>query len=87
MANFINLLGQQFGRLTVTGRSPTTEHKHRLAYWLCRCCCGRDVTVRSDDLRNGRMYSCRERACRRNFQMRAVFNVVYDGSTRFGNGS
>lgn len=54
-----NLHGQRFGRLTVVtqvkrpvGLSDTS------AYWLCRCDCGNEHTVRSKDLRRGLTQSC-----------------------------
>jgi hypothetical protein len=45
------LLGKQFGRLTVV-ESKTKDR------WLCRCCCGKEKIVRGNHLRSGRIVSC-----------------------------
>jgi len=47
----INLFGQCFGRLVVL-------HYMGKAMWLCRCDCGKQTTVSSLHLRNGRVKSC-----------------------------
>ncbi len=49
---FKNLTGQRFGRLSVqtyTGKIG----KNRISAWLCRCDCGRMVTVRATSLQEG----------------------------------
>ncbi len=56
----LDLQGQRFGRLTVTApaedvRLSTGESKVR---WLCRCKCGRELTVSRNDLVSGRTVSC-----------------------------
>lgn len=53
--SFRDLTGQRFGRLTVTGRAP---NRARHIYWLCRCDCGNEVTVRADGLTRGATTSC-----------------------------
>ena len=50
-----DLTGQRFGRLTVVMRNGT---KNGHAAWLCRCDCGKEKTVRSCDLVNGKSTSC-----------------------------
>ena len=54
------MVGQRFGRLSVIGRvpSPPAGNHRGHAYWLCRCECGRDVSVRADRLRSGETSSC-----------------------------
>ena len=53
--NYIDLTGKRFERLEVIGRSHKT-HDH--IYWLCRCDCGKTMTVRGQNLRNGHTKSC-----------------------------
>lgn len=56
MANFIDLTGQRFGRLTVIERSFS---KPKGKTWFkCRCDCGNVVNVWSVYLRNGTTKSC-----------------------------
>ena len=38
-----DLTGQRFGHLTVIEKTGQTENKYRL--WLCRCDCGKEITV------------------------------------------
>ena len=60
------LCGLVFGRLTVVSESPRTNEHDRL--WRCVCSCGKAVTVRGGNLKNGHTSSCgcfmRERASR-----------------------
>ncbi|MCK5788623.1 MAG: HNH endonuclease [Chlamydiia bacterium] len=66
-ANFIDLVGQKFGRLTVISRA---ENKGNVTYWncICDCNCGNEVkvVVQGGSLINGNTKSCgcyaRERA-------------------------
>jgi hypothetical protein len=48
--------GTVFGRLTVIGSAYALSDRH--AYWLCRCECGRETTVRGSVLRSGNTKSC-----------------------------
>lgn len=54
----IDLRGQVFGRLTVTGRAANTSDGK--ARWYCKCECGRygEFPVRGEDLRRGNTKSC-----------------------------
>lgn len=54
---FINVMGQKFGRLLVTGYAGRfgRQRKHK---WVCRCDCGKVVEVISYGLRKGRAKSC-----------------------------
>lgn len=45
----------QYGRLAVL-KELAKHPKHRV--WLCRCACGREVVVRSTNLRSGHTKSC-----------------------------
>jgi len=46
----IDLTGKRFGLLKVIERAPAPNGRGG-SYWLCHCDCGRDVVVRSDNLR------------------------------------
>lgn len=56
MGYFIDMTGLRFGRLTVVERA--SNNKHNCVMWLCRCDCGKDVTVLGASLRNGSTRSC-----------------------------
>jgi len=51
----IDITGQVFDKLTVLGFSHKTKHG---TYWLCRCECGNEKTVRKDSLKSGRTIAC-----------------------------
>lgn len=57
MANFIDLTGQRFGRLTVLYRGLSMI---RCITWLCQCDCSPEgkIHVRGAALRNGTTKSC-----------------------------
>lgn len=56
MGKFIDLTGQQFGRLTVIRQDvPTPSGKTR---WVCCCECQTEKSVQSSDLRSGKTRSC-----------------------------
>ncbi len=59
----IDLTGQRFGRLLVTGRAPNQGRK---TCWHCVCDCGNESNVQAFNLLNGLTRSCgcyrRERA-------------------------
>ena len=48
-----NLTGMRFGLLTVGGRAAAHGR-----FWLARCACGREASVRGDHLLAGRTRSC-----------------------------
>ena len=50
-----NLAGQKFGRLTVIERA---ENKNGLVTWKCKCDCGKECVVRSNDLLSNSTKSC-----------------------------
>lgn len=52
-----DLLGQKFGRLTVTGENPERDN-FRQVMWDCVCDCGNKTTVRGSNLRKGQTTSC-----------------------------
>lgn len=54
-----NLIGQTFGRLTVTGQAePLTRYLRPKLQWFCVCQCGREVVVVGERLRSGNTKSC-----------------------------
>ncbi len=57
MANFIDLTGLVFSRLTVLCKDNNVAFNGGIK-WLCKCICGNLVSVRSDGLRSGHSKSC-----------------------------
>lgn len=51
-----DLIGQRFGRLTVTSAGPVNPHQKRT--WVCRCDCGKETAVITSHLRDGTTKSC-----------------------------
>ena len=51
-----DLMGQQFGRLTVIGFLYISKYAH--AIWKCKCVCGRETDVDGCSLRSGNTRSC-----------------------------
>lgn len=66
----VDLMGQQFGSLTVIASTPWHRTRKR-THWVCECHCGRKVLVRSDNLRNGR--TTQSSICRGNSGKPSVF--------------
>ncbi len=59
MANVKDLIGREFGRLTVLSRTGIPEGvKSQRAYWLCKCECGTVKVCSSKTLLNGSTKSC-----------------------------
>ena len=54
----IDLSGQNFHRLTVIEQHPFPCSVTRSRLWKCRCVCGKEVLVRTSDLRSGHTQSC-----------------------------
>jgi hypothetical protein len=57
MSKPINIIGQKYGRLTVTSFYGKKENR-RENFWNCRCDCGNLVTVSGYKLRTGHTRSC-----------------------------
>ena len=54
-----SLIGKIFGRLTVLERTDRPKDvKGGDAYWLCKCECGKTVTIMGKSLKNGKTRSC-----------------------------
>lgn len=56
MRETLNLLGQVFGRLTVTDLAQPGPKPYRA--WKCRCTCGTTCVIPQMNLRDGRTNSC-----------------------------
>ena len=57
MAELENLIGREFGRLTVIERHPENS-KAGAARWVCRCVCGKQSITASFHLNSGHTTSC-----------------------------
>lgn len=55
MPKILNLVGQRFGRLTVTARAGILRKQ---SAWACRCSCGSEVFLPANYLRSGDTTSC-----------------------------
>lgn len=55
MGKLIDETGNRYGQLTVIGRG---ESKSSAAAWLCRCDCGKEITIHGIYLRRGGVKSC-----------------------------
>lgn len=53
--NSLDLIGEIFGKLTVVSRKGS---KHGRSQWLCKCDCGKEVMVTTNNLKNGGTKSC-----------------------------
>lgn len=58
--NFVDLVGQRFGQLTVLRKSNKMA-KCRGVLWECRCDCGKEVKVASNGLTTGNTKTCANR--------------------------
>ncbi len=57
-ANFEDLTGQKFGRLTVIRWLEKSDRKTRQYNWLCKCDCGNEVIASANKLKTGLQVSC-----------------------------
>jgi hypothetical protein len=78
MGQFTDLTGQKFERLTVIER--VEQDKYVKPHWKCRCECGNECTVRSDNLWAGHSKSC---GC---LQRESVGNVAGSANPNFKHG-
>lgn len=59
MAEFLDLVGNKYGRLEVLKLAEKRLSGKRYRYfWLCKCECGEQKTVRTDGLTSGNVQSC-----------------------------
>lgn len=79
MTKKANLIGQVFGRLTVTAEAePLKDGKSR---WACSCSCGGSTVTSVTKLRSGHTSSC---GCYRDERMRAPRDDEQMSGLRFG---
>lgn len=74
MRKRLDLSGQRYGKLTVL---HPAENIGACTAWLCRCDCGQETVVRTDNLRNGRTKSC---GCQRGANPLSLGTALADGS-------
>jgi hypothetical protein len=72
MADFIDLNGLTFNFMKVIQRVENGK-KRSGASWLCRCICGTQKVIRSEDLRSGKVKSC---GCRKKSTHRLI--ILFD---------
>jgi hypothetical protein len=53
-----DLSNKVFGRLTVISRSFDKESSNGCAFWICKCECGNERIVRTQNLNSGKAKSC-----------------------------
>jgi len=53
----IQMEGKKFGYLTVIAKSKKVGNRNQV-YWDCVCICGKEKSVKGDELRNGGVKSC-----------------------------
>lgn len=57
MGKIIDLVGQRFGKLTVTGLDPVRS-KNGTCRWICSCDCGGSAVVLTENIKRGHTSSC-----------------------------
>lgn len=72
--NKSNLIGQQFGRLTVISDSGLRS-KDGCIKWKCRCSCGKIVNVTTTHLKNGATQSCGCYRLEQLYRARKKYNI------------
>lgn len=84
-----NIMGQNFGKLTVIKRGENT--KRGLARWVCQCDCGNEVLVAGNSLRVGRKKSCgcikENNISRNSWTWRGIGNIPKNYYTTIKNGA
>ena len=58
--NFEDLTGRKFGELTVLGLDNSYTRKNREYKWICKCSCGKQISVLGGNLRSGNTTRCRK---------------------------
>ena len=62
--NFIDLTGMAFGELKVLCLDTTMVDKND-SYWICKCSCGCEKSIRGASLKNGAIVTCGNRSIHR----------------------
>lgn len=81
MSKCIDLTGQVFGRLTIIKKVGISKNK--FALWLCKCTCGNEIIVTSNNLRTGNSKSCgcfatelrRKKLLKHGFKHTRIYNI------------
>jgi len=76
MSKIIDLIGQNFGRLTVVSKAEPTKGNRR-ARWNCVCVCGNVSIASGEALRNGRSSSCGCYAAEQSGKRIAAINTTH----------
>ena len=82
--NFKDLTGKKFGRLTVVERAPDhiQSNGRRRIMWRCICDCGAETIVHGDNLKAGKVQSCKCMAIER---MHEQFATHHQSDTKLYN--
>ncbi len=80
MPKKLNIVGNQYGRLTVI--APAGLNRFKKTLWLCRCVCGEEKTIVGAAMRSGNILSC---GCIRSEQA-AENGKLSDGSANITHG-
>ena len=84
MGKYIDLVGKRFGRLTVIKREENDSRNK--AMFLCKCDCGNEKVLVSDNLSSGKSNSCgclkSEFLANSGFQFRGIKNRE-DAASKF----
>ena len=72
--SFKDISGQRFGKLTAIKPLYNKDHSY---YWLCKCDCGKEITVLGHSLRDGNTKSC---GCLKSWPEIEIANIL----DRFG---
>lgn len=75
----INLIGQKFSFLTVIEESPIRTNNGGLQ-WVCKCQCGNQTIVSSDNLRRGHTRSC---GCIKSFGEQKISQILLENNIQF----
>jgi hypothetical protein len=52
--------GKKFGKLTVIRATEAKHPSNKYKYWICRCECGKELSIKKSDLVTGQRTRCRE---------------------------
>jgi len=71
-----DITGQIFGFLTVIGRNLNyKDSKGKISHWLCKCKCGKEISVYKSHLMQGRQKSC---GCKNNSVSESLCREVFE---------
>lgn len=72
----LDLTGQRFGNLVALKISDRTTAESG-TYWLCRCDCGKEISVRINHLRSGKVFCCGCKTWNKPNEYRVEGDTVY----------